>query len=151
MPNTRATTRSAAANRNNGYRALSVVASRVVHSPVSRHRPRNAMTAASIRRLILAHPALYRQYRPLLRAEPMPPTRMINFLIRTNIGRRFQRIFHNARIVNRHRDGGVTFNLPATSRYAGRYRLHPNGSITGTRAGQITGPNRGFMITNIAH
>jgi hypothetical protein len=141
------TTRSAAANRNNGYRALSVVTSRVVNSPVSQHRPRNAMTAASIRRLILAHPALYRQYRPLLRAEALS-TRVMNFITRTNIGRRFQHIFRNAQIVTRHRDGSVTFILlPAT--YAGRYRLHPNGSITGNRAGRITGQNRGFMVANI--
>ena len=150
---TKTTTRSVARRRNannNGTRsrALSVVAAHVFKSPVSRNRPRNAMTAAAIHRLILANPVLYRQYRNTLRAAA-PSRPLANFIPRSNIGQRFQRILRNARIVNRHRDGGVTFVLPPTSQYAGRYRLHPNGHITGNRAGRITVGEGGFMITNV--
>lgn len=149
---TRSVTRSRNANNNGARsRALSVVAGHVFKSPVSRNRPRNAITAAAIRRLMLAIPALYREYRPLFRsAQGVPiPRHVINFIGRSNVGLRFQRILRNARIVNRHRDGGVTFVLPPTSQYAGRYRLHPNGHVTGNRAHQITAGQGGFLITNV--
>ena len=152
MTTTRAGTRSRNANNNaTRSRALSAVAGHVYNGRVSRNRPRNAMTAAAIRRLIFSIPALYREYRPLFRPTQgvVIPRRVINFIGRSNVGLRFQRILRNAIIVHRYRDGGVTFRLPQSSQYAGTYRLHPNGHITGNRAHQITAGEGGFRITNV--
>ena len=154
MTTTRSVTRRNQNNNGTRTRALSVVASHVYNSPVSRSHIRNGMTAASIHRLILAIPALYRQHRSMVRAPSAGaaiPRQLFNFVVRSDAGRRFHRILRNARIVNRHRNGGVTFVLPPTSQYAGRYRLHPNGHVTGNGANYITGGRGGLVITNITH
>jgi hypothetical protein len=149
---TRSSTR--AATSNNTRKPLNIVAQHVlIGTPVSRHLPRNAMTVTSIRRLILAHPGLYRQYGPMFRANN-PPPRVLNLHWKTNVGRRFQTILRNARIVTRHRDRSVSFRIPASPQYgvpAGVYRLHPNGYILGPNgfAARFTGGNRGFMLANI--
>jgi hypothetical protein len=150
MVNTRSTT------RQNSYGPLSVVAARVLSgTPVSRNRPRNAMTVASIRRLIVAHPNLYRQYGHIFRANN-PSPRVINLHRKTNIGKYFHSILRNARIKTYHRDGSITFKLvgPPERRRgvpAGNYKLHPSGHITGPGGfvARFTGGNRGFMLANI--
>jgi hypothetical protein len=148
MSRTRSTT------RQDSYGPLSVVTARVLTgSPLSRNGPRNAMTVASIRRLVLAHPNLYRQYGHIFRAL-RPSPHVINLHSRSNVGRRFQAILRHARITTRHRDRSVSFHLPNLPRYgvpAGIYRLHPNGSIAGPGgfAARFTAGQRGFMLANI--
>lgn len=151
MSRTRSTT------HQDSYGPLSVVVSRVLTgSPLTRNRlrsPRNAMTVASIRRLILSHPNLYRQYGPIFRALH-PPPHVINLHARSNIGRRFQSILRHAQIITRHRDRSVSFHLPAIPRYgvpAGIYRLRPNGAIAGPNGftARFTAGQRGFMLANV--
>jgi hypothetical protein len=146
--------RTRSSTRQNSYGPLSIVTERVLSgSPVSRNRTRNAITVASIRRLILSNANLYRQYGHIFRAlHPSP--RVINLHARSNIGRRFQTILRHARITTRHRDRSVSFHLPNLPRYgvpAGIYRLHPNGSIAGPGgfAARFTAGQRGFMLANV--
>lgn len=119
--------------RTNNSEVARIVAQHVMTSPVSRVRGVNTSAAHSIRRLVFAIPSLWRIHR-----HTFTP----NFWFRANTGQRFARIFRNAQVVTRHRNGNVTFRIPRGHNFAGTYTWHRNGHLTGNRAQQITGGNR---------
>ena len=119
--------------RTNNSEVARIVAQHVMSSPVSRNRASNATAAHGVRQLMYAIPGLFRTYHPTIEA---------NFMARANMGQRFARIFRNAQVVTRHRNGSVTFRIPRNQRFSGTYTWHRNGYLTGNHAHQITAGQR---------